>query len=272
MDIFPNARRWYWTATWTITAAWLTVAAQASDGVDPAAGSPLFEYAARYEVERNGRLLGELAVRLERRDDGLWHYEARSENPAWFVRLLGLETVETSWFDWRDGRVLPLTYHHVSGEPGSDRYWQHRYDWETGRSETTTHRGALDIPIVEGVLDPMTLRVAAQAALAGGLREDLQFLVLERDEVETQAYRFEGSEQLVVDGRCHDTLRFERFRREGSSRNYTAWHSRRLGWVPVRIRHDDDGDAITMTLSQWESDAMPIGSRRPCGEGAGNDS
>ncbi|MCA1778744.1 MAG: DUF3108 domain-containing protein [Xanthomonadaceae bacterium] len=153
---------------------------------------PFHPHQARFEVSRNNAGIGFLRAELSRRDDGLWNYRLESEATAWYIRLLGISTVESVWFDWRDGRVLPLTYHHVSREPGSDRFWQHRYLWPELQTRTETLQGEFEIEIEPGVVDPLSLRMAVAAHLSKSPQalEDLEFQVIERDEVERQQYRF----------------------------------------------------------------------------------
>ncbi|MDT8450989.1 MAG: DUF3108 domain-containing protein, partial [Wenzhouxiangellaceae bacterium] len=229
-------------------------------GSDPApaatAETPPFEpHRAVYDVIRGDSRIGEVEAELTRRDDGLWHYRIESKATAWYVRMLGVSTTEAAWFDWRDGVLVPLTYHHVSVEPGKDRFWQHRYDWQQRTTETKTHDGNLGIALEPGVVDPLTLRLAAVARLEAQAPDFAGFEldVLERDEIERQQYRFIGRERIEVDGRCFDTAVFKRFRKQGSSRNYTAWHAESLGWMPARIEHADDGKPMVLELTDWES-------------------
>lgn len=229
--------------------------------------SPPFEpYRASYTVTRGNADIGRVDVELTRREDGLWHYAIESQATAWYIRMLGISTTETSWFQWYKGRVLPLTYHHVSREPGSDRFWQHRYDWQKMQTDTRTHEEDLIVPLEIGVVDPLSLRLAAVARIAeqAPVFESFGMQVLERDAIERQEYRYNGTELLEIDGRCYRTAVFKRFRKQGSSRNYTAWHAESLGWMPVRIVHQDDGKPITLTLDHWESSSRGLPEAENC--------
>ena len=223
--------------------------------VQAAEAQPFAPFEATYSVQRGNSEIGEMQAELLRRDDGLWRFSMASEATAWYVRMLGISTTESAWFQWFENEVLPLTYHHVSRKPGSDRFWQHRYDWQDMQTNTSTREGDLVIALTSGVVDPLTLRLEAVARLAEQAPnfESFELSVLERDEVETQQYRHVGKETLKIGNRCFHTAVFKRFRKTGSSRNYTAWHAESLGWMPVRIRHEDDGKPITLTLVDWDS-------------------
>ncbi len=236
------------------------IVAGASAETPGADGSfPIQPHQAQYRVLRGGKEIGLLKAELSQRADGLWHYRIESETTAWYLRVLGISTTESTWFDWRGGTILPLTYHHVSREPGSDRYWQHRFDWTAGVSQTRTHEGSLEIPLQPGTLDPLSLRLAASAAIHAQADDDrvglqgLERPVLERDKIEPQQYLWQDQESIRIDNRCYATQRFRRERKPGSSRNYDAWHAAELGWLPVRLRHDDDGKAIVLELTSIQS-------------------
>lgn len=211
-------------------------------------------FSANYDVLRNGKKIGELNATLSQNESGLWYYRLESVATDWLVRMLGISTLETSWLEWRDGRIRPLTYHMVSREPGRDRYWQHRYDWQAEQSATRTHEGEFEIPLTPQTLDPLTLRLAIASLLDRPTPSsgEWQFDVLERDKIEQQSIRFIGRNTTQVGSYCFDTVELYRFRREGSSRNYRAWHAPALDGLAVKLRHDDDDDVIEMRLKNWQ--------------------
>jgi len=232
-----------------------------------AAESPPFQpYQATYTVTRGTSEIGRVDVELSQREDGLWHYVIESRATAWYIKMLGISTTEKSWSQWYQERVLPLTYQHVSREPGSDRFWQHSYDWQEMQTDTRTHEGDFAVSLKSGVVDPLSLRLAAVVRIAEQAPDFESFMVpvLERDEIEQQEYRFIDMEMLEIDGRCYRTAVFKRFRKQGSSRNYTVWHADSLDWMPVRIAHEDDGKPISLTLAEWHSSSTSLPAPSPC--------
>lgn len=248
----------------------MIAAGASADPEDRPGAFPIQPHRAEYRVLRGGSEIGLLEAELSRREDGLWHYRIESKATAWYVRMLGISTIESAWFEWHEEAIRPLTYHHVSREPGGDRYWQHRFDWSAGVSDTRTHDGALQIPLQAGTLDPLSLRLAASVTIHGQTEnqpagfQDLERPVLERDKIEIQHYRWQRAESIRIDGRCYATQIFHRDRKTGSSRNYEARHAADLGWLPVRIRHDDDGKEIVMELAAIESAHYRLPAKGPC--------
>jgi hypothetical protein len=253
------------TSRSTIRRCWIAISMIAVAST-AAAETGLEPHRAAYSVTRGDSEIGRIEVELRQREDGLWHYRFESLATAWYVRLLGVSATESAWFQWRDGELLPLTYHHVSREPGRDRYWQHRYDWQRGSTETRTHAGELEIPLSEGLVDPLTLRLAAVQRIRDQAPEfeSFELSVIERDEIERQSIRFLRTERIEVAGRCYRTAVFKRFRKPGSSRNYAAWHARELDWMPVRIAHEDDGKPITLSLESWHSETRELPPTNGC--------
>ena len=237
----------------------MIAAGASAESAAAASEFPIQPHRAEYRVLRGGSEIGRLEAELSQRSDGLWHYRIESEATAWYVRALGISTTESAWFDWHDDAIVPLTYHHVSREPGSDRYWQHRFDWGANLSQTRTHKGNFEIPLQPGTLDPLTLRLAASTAIHAQADDDragyqgLESPVLERDAIEPQHYLWQREEAIRVDGRCYAAQVFRRERKPGSSRNYDAWHAAELGWLPVRVRHADGNKAIVMELTAIDS-------------------
>ena len=206
--------------------------------------APLPAHEAVYEVIRRGGKIGEIHVSLSQSDQGIWLFDTETVATARLARMLRVSAEESAHFVWRNGQVLMLTYRQVARAPTRTRFWQHEVDWEAGISRTETYEEDLHLPAEPGMLDPLTLRLQLAAALQDPANRgvDLQFRVLERNEIEDQHFFFLGHEQVEVPAGCFDAIRMQRFRREGSSRNYDSWHAEAFLWLPLRILQIKDGD------------------------------
>ncbi len=221
-----------------------TTAASAAEAPAPVSEAALPAHSAVYEVLRRGSKIGEVHVRLEQDDQGIWLFDTETVATARMARILGVSAEESAHFVWENGRVRMLAYRQVARAPTRTRFWQHQVDWNEGVSNTQTYdAGELRIPVDGDVLDPLTLRMQLAARLADPAQRgrDLSFRVLERDDIEDQTFYFRGEDQLSVPAGCFNSLRMERFRREGSSRNYDSWHAAAFHWMPLRILQTKDG-------------------------------
>ncbi|MEE4296536.1 MAG: DUF3108 domain-containing protein, partial [Wenzhouxiangella sp.] len=127
-------------------------------------------------------------------------------------------------------------------------------------ASSENHQGELTIDLEDGLLDPLTLRLQVAVALQDPVnrRQDLQFRVFERDEVEDQFFFHLGQTSVTVPAGCFDAVHLHRFRREGSSRNYESWHAERFAWLPVRILQLKDGEpALDIQLLSTSIDLGP---------------
>lgn len=231
----------------------------ASTSTDPAS-APLPAHTAVYEVLRRGSSIGEVHVSLEQGDTGLWHFDTETVATSRVARLARANAEESAWFAWNGERVQMVSYRQVTRALGRSRYWQHELDWEANRSRTQTYEGNHLIELEPDVVDPLTLRLQLAVLLADPEQrgQDLHFRVLERDEIEDQQFFHLGEERLEVPAGCFKATRMERFRREGSSRNYHSWHAEDFHWMPLRIvqfRDDEEELDIRLLRSSIELDA-----------------
>lgn len=206
--------------------------------------APLPAHEAVYEVLRRGDKIGEVHASLSKDENGIWRFATETRATSRLARLLRVSAEESAQFVWRDAHVLPLTYRQVARAPTRTRFWQHEIDWKLGTTTTQTHEGDLTIPLEQNLLDPLTLRLQVAVALhdPANRGQDLRFRVLERDEIEDQFFFYRGREAVAVPAGCFDTIHMQRFRREGSSRNYDSWHAENFVWLPLRIVQTKDGD------------------------------
>ncbi len=207
--------------------------------------APLPAHEAVYEVLRRGSKIGEVHVSLSHNDEGVWLFDTETVATARLARALRVSAEESAHFVWQNGQVVMLTYRQVARAPTRTRFWQHQLDWEAGLSRTETYEEDLSIPTEPGMLDPLTLRLQLAVALKNPANHgmDLHFRVLERDEIEDQHFLYQAHERLQVPAGCFDTIRMQRFRREGSSRNYYSWHAEAFHWLPLRIQQTRDDEA-----------------------------
>lgn len=206
---------------------------------------PLPEHTARYDVFRRGSKVGELNLELRADGNGGYHFSADTRATALLFRILGVAASEEGRFAWENGGILPRHYSQKISRPGRDRFWHADFDWNTMQAEGKSHNGELRVPLRPETLDPLTLRLQLAARLAddGGIaRERYEFRVLERDEVEDQAFVHRGDERLSLPLGCVDTARMERERDDDGDRNYYAWHAEAFEWMPVRIRQLRGGE------------------------------
>ncbi|TVQ36426.1 MAG: DUF3108 domain-containing protein [Wenzhouxiangella sp.] len=238
---FSTINRWLSLCCLAVTS--MIMAGAQAETTSNRGDAPLPAHSAVYDVLRRGSKIGEIHVSLSHDERGIWHFDTETVATARLARMLRVSAEESAHFVWEGDRVRMLTYRQVTRGPTRSRFWQHELDWSERVSRTHTYDGDHLIELEDDMLDPLTLRLQLAVALADPDQRgnDLSFRVLERDEIEDQQFLFQAREQLKLDMGCFDSLRMQRFRREGSSRNYDSWHSEAFHWMPLRIVQIDDG-------------------------------
>lgn len=209
---------------------------------------PLPEHTARYAVFRKGSEVGHLDIELTRHEDGSYRYVADTTATSLLLRILGLALGEEGRFRWAAGTIQPLGYEQMVRRPGRNKHWQARFDWQALRARGDSHRGPIDVALPSGVLDPLTVRLqlavrlgAARLGAGGEPAPRYRFHVLERDEVEVQAFVERGRDAVPYDDGCLPATKLERLR-DGESRGDYSWHAEAFHWMPVRILQVRDGE------------------------------
>ena len=223
--------------------------------------APLPAHSAVYEVLRRGSKIGEVHVELSRNEQGVWFFDTETVATSRLARLVGASAEESAHFVWNGERIQMLTYRQVSRAATRTRFWQHEIDWSGNVSRTTTYEGDHVIELEPDVVDPLTLRLQLAVILADPERRqsDHDFRVLERDEIEDQQFLYQDHEILETDLGCFETVRMQRFRREGSSRNYDSWHAESFYWMPLRIlQTKDEREELDIRLIETDLELTPV--------------
>lgn len=219
---------------------------------------PIPAHRATYAVFYDNKPVGEIEFVLEKANEAVWHIKTQTHAKTFLAKTLGSDITEAAHFMWQptdEGwMVTPLTYHQVSREPFRTRYWQHHFDWNSKTTETLTHEGTQTLVLIDGLVDPLTLRLALASQLMSRSEqpleknESLPFWVLDRDDVESQQMNYLGRELIEVPAGCFEALRFYRLRKEGSARNYGVWVSEQTAWLPIQMIQRDGSREIRIEL------------------------
>jgi hypothetical protein len=112
-------------------------------------------------------------------------------------------------------------------------------------------------------LDPLSLKLEMRQRLAAG-NPDLQFQMVEEDEIDEQNFRLLPPERLETSLGCLLTHPVEKIRH--NSRRYTrAWHAPALGFIEVRMEHGKTGsNHMELRITELSIDGQEIAPRPGC--------
>lgn len=225
-----------------------------------AAYAELQPYSARYSVYRNGKLIG--MAELEVRQEGeRWAIVSEVSGTHGLARLIQARDEERVIGHIQDGRFRPDRYERDTRHLGMRDEWLATFDWDR-QSVTVVHGdNQFELPHEGRALDPLSLKLEMRRRLrAAGPEPDaadaildfpnLNFMMLEEDEIEAQRFRMLRKERLETSLGCLDTLPVEKIR-ENSTRFTRAWHAPELDYIAVRLEHGKvGGDQMEMRISE----------------------
>lgn len=215
-------------------------------GLGPAhAEESIPTYTATYDVEYNGRDVGDSIQSLARDGD---RYRFRSVTQArGLARLVRPRPlIEESLFDLHDGKPRPLEFKLEDGTRKGEDNVAIEFDWATGVAHVTAEDGRVDVPLEPGVHDRATLQLALMLELAGATAPTSHALI---DDASIKSYSYEvaGEETLATPAGTHDTIKIVQ-RREGSSRYTIIWLAPELRHLPVKIEQRRGDETLTTLL------------------------
>ncbi|MFC4727828.1 DUF3108 domain-containing protein [Coralloluteibacterium thermophilus] len=205
-------------------------------------------YEARYEVLRNGSVLGEAQVTLRQTGSDTWELSSHTRGTQGLAAVAGADITERSTFRWSGRGPETTGYRYTQKVAFNSRERSLEVDPAAGRIVSRDRRDEHVLPYTQGVLDRQIVPVALARDLAAG-RQEVEYPVADRREVETQRFRATGSERVEVPAGSVDATRVERVRDPGAGRSTTIWLDPARDYLPVRsVQRERDGETIEMRL------------------------
>jgi hypothetical protein len=229
----------------------------------PEAAPAVAPYEARYSIYRNGKLTGKMEVELSYRGHR-WKIQSAGSGTYGLARILGARDNEEASGRLAEGRFRPQKYRRHTRVAGLDDDWTFGFDWDARKVSITHNKhDALVLDMVGTSLDPLSLKLEMRQRLAAG-NPDLQFHMVEEDEIDEQHFRLLPEERLETSLGCFRTLPVEKIR-HNSTRYTRAWHAPELGFVEVRMAHGKtDGDHLEMRITELTLDGVEVAPRPGC--------
>ena len=154
-------------------------------------------YVAEYEVLRNGKTLGQGTVTLSRGEGETWLLTSVTRGTKGLASMAGVEIVEKSIFQWRDGRPESIDYRFRQEAAWKTRERSVRVDAEHGRVTSREKDEVHEFVYSPFAIDRQVVALAmANDLTKGGKRGKLTYRVVDRDRFGPQTYRV-GEEETV---------------------------------------------------------------------------
>jgi hypothetical protein len=150
-------------------------------------------------------------------------------------RLYRSQVTQKSWLSINAEHVRPDKYH---AEDGSSTV-SLDFDWNARRVRGTSENKPVDLELVDGTQDVMSIQVEVMRDLKNGSLPKT-FQILDNDELKEFIYTQEGTANIKTALGQLDTV-IVSSRRTGNNRILRMWFAPSLGFVPVQAERTRDG-------------------------------
>ncbi len=212
--------------------------------------TPLPAFHAEYQVLRNGKDLARTTLDLRQAGEN-WEFVTHTKGTSGLASLIGLDVLESSQFQWRNGLPQGLHYRYEQKASFSSRERQIDFDWTSNHANSKDGKHDWNLELTPGAMDRNLLVLALSADLK---RNALTFAypVAEKEKLENKNYGAPSHETVQVPAGELATLRVER--KGGKSDKQTvSWHAPERGFLPVQLQQrESNGDTVIMRLIALE--------------------
>ena len=206
-------------------------------------------YTARYEVWRNGSVLGEATVTFLPAGDGQYELRTRTEGTSGLAAIAGVSVDERSVLRWNGDRPETVSYRYHQQLAWKEKSRSIDVDAAGGRIDSVDKGVRTVLPYQPGVLDRHAISVALMQDLAANPAADLSYPVAGRDAVERQRFRAGAITSIETALGRQRVLQVDRVRDSDDGRRTTLWLGVDRRLVPLRIEQaEPNGDRIEMRI------------------------
>jgi hypothetical protein len=203
-----------------------------------AAEVPPFD--ATFAIVWKGISAGSNEMHLQRNPEGGYIYTSRARAAGFFRAFFHEDIRQTSWMTVDAQGVHPQRYVADDGTRDTKRDITLEFDWKTLRATGVAEDKPVDVPLLPGVQDAMSIQIAHMTDLLRGAKIT-SYSMVDKNAIKEYVYTYEGPARIKTSIGELDTVVW-RLQRPNNSRVTRAWHALSLNYLPVRAERLRDGD------------------------------
>lgn len=211
----------------------------AADAGVVAADESLKPFTVSYDVAYRGLDAGSAQLKLTREEAGRYTYTSLSRARGLFRLFVSNEIVQTSTLVLTEQGMRPLRYRGDDGSRGTERDVSYDFDWQARRVSGIEEDAPVDVALVDGVQDPMSVQIALIYDLLRG-QFPTRYSLVDKGALKTYAYTSEGRALLRTALGELETVVYVSHR-QGARRRTRLWCAPSLGFIPVQAEQTRDG-------------------------------
>lgn len=205
---------------------------------------PLVPFEATYSaaMEKGMSLNGQARRSLTDQGNGVWLYRTDVDS---FIADID----ESVILKWENGRVVPLRYRYrLSGFLVKDREQSIDFNWQAGVATGRYKGRKFELPLAEGILDPLGYQLQLHQDIKAGIRE-MSYQVIDRAKYDEERFEVIDEEQISSEGRRTTALKAEKVREADAKRQTLMWFDPARNHLLVRLLQvEPDGSRYELAL------------------------
>lgn len=218
------------------------------------AAAPIEPFALKFQVSRNGSLLGNNTIQLKQIKPGLWEFSGAIIGTDGLAMLAGATVKERSLL------TMPKGEWQIQ-----DSWLETKVAWRRDVKTITLqdggsaylykdHKRSIRVPFQAGLLDQHSVTLALISDLRAGKGPVFKYRTLVKGKVETYTFRIVSEQALDTALGRLDTVKLERVRQSGNGKRTSIWFARDKAFLPVKFQDmNEKGDSIEMRIVAIES-------------------
>lgn len=221
----------------------------AGAGPQALAAAPVDPFNLKFQVTRNGTVLGVNNVQLKQSKPGVWDFSGAIVGTDGLAMLAGATVNERSILTAPKGQ-----WEIYSSLLETKVAWRRDVKSITRQADGSgyqykDHKKSVIIPFQPGLLDQHSVTLALISDLQAGKGPTFQYQTIVKGKVETYTFRRVGEQILETALGRLDTVKIERVRQTGNGKSTLIWFAGGKNYLPVKFQDlNAKGDRIEMKI------------------------
>lgn len=223
------------------TVALVAMSANASHPAEPAGAIGPVPFEATYKMVRDGSHIADARFVLAPDGEDGWTFSSHTSAVGLIALFYRDTIVEHSAFRMGSERPIPLSYRYEHRGSSKDRDARYGFDWQRERVTGAFRGKPVDLPLVRGMLDPLTLRLAVGYDLARGV-VPASYSVVERRQVREYKLTALPPQRIRIEAGEFDVQGVVRSSDDGT-KTTRFLYAPVLDWAPVLLEQSETDEA-----------------------------
>jgi hypothetical protein len=215
------------------------------------AALPLEPFEARFQVSRNGLVLGTMDIRFTLDDKGGYTYSGHTKPGELLGLFISDEVHEASEGSYRNERIKPVRYHYLQDNGKRKKQTELEFDWSAGQVWTESEGQRWVQSLSSNTQDKYSQQLALRLDLAKGERQ-VSYPVADGGKIKTYHYRVMEDEWIDLPYGRLKCLQVKRSKQQHPP-DYVIWIAPELNYLPVKIERKRSSGSYAIELMQFEN-------------------